>query len=284
MLHIVVHVAQAYQYFAVVIFIYFELDPIYLVQKHIFPIILNYLSYYSTLFTKLVVPPNSNPDFKLSDILWFLARLLQIIPCAQVCLALSWTVILFTVIAHLALQCIESMDTGCHNILLRNRYHVDQHICGYAALRIIVLMATVEIGAVISLFMTIGMIMCIILNYVTIKLYALLPPMIYIICAVLAILLPGVILVMLPMIVDIHENGRRVVDKWKDLLSRRDDKKYLVRRVRSIKLLCVHAELFGFKVFKCQKSTKRIYYFAIVNYTWTALLSVDSSRFVYVLQ
>lgn len=219
-------------------------------------------------------------DFNLSGGCMFLIKLLLVIPCSQVAQMYSWTIIMFTILAHLMLQCIESLDKGCNNILPRDPNGLETYLNSYAALRIIILIAEIEIGTIISTFMGIGMMLCIVFNYGSINLQTILPMSIYVYCPVLAIIVPGAIKVMLPMIVDIYENGKLFVESWKYLLAKTEKKKYLVRRVRCTNILCLYAEMFGFRIYMLQKSTKATYYYAIFDFTCTALLSIDSNWFV----
>ncbi|OXA47873.1 hypothetical protein Fcan01_16836 [Folsomia candida] len=157
--------------------------------------------------------------------------LMDILVSGGICLTVITTQILEAVFLFGGANvCIESLDKGCNNILPRDPNGLETYLNSYAALRIIILIAEIEIGTIISTFMGIGMMLCIVFNYGSINLQTILPMSIYVYCPVLAIIVPGAIKVMLPMIVDIYENGKLFVESWKYLLAKTEKKKYLVRR------------------------------------------------------
>lgn len=266
---------SASQYLIGIAGMYFKLDPVYLVQKYVSPLILEAWN-----SGRDVATLENYQDFSLSEICWLIARSSQIITTAQACRALPWMDVMTTLLVHLVLQCIERLDSASERILLQSQGRVERYFGRYSALKIIFLVSAVETGALVSIMMAMGMILSIMCNFTSVKLYGTIPTMVYVSCTLVGVLIQVFVHVMVPMAVNVYEMGKGVAEKWKGLLGRSGNKKYLVRRVKSIKVLGLYAELFGFKMFRCQKSTKRRYYYAILEYTCTALLSLDASWFM----
>lgn len=256
MLTIVVNFFQYYQFLALFAAIYFKMDPFYLARKQI-----NSLS-------------GSN------HCAWLALRLTQIFPCIQASRGYCCVIVVATIWMHLLLQCIETVGTTCENILLQNMNQVDKYFVEYNSLRIVVAMARVVIGLGTSGLMLLGIIFCVIMNYQSIKLHGILPTVLYICCVLLSVLIPALIRLLLPMMVDVNENGKVILEKWKYLVGRSVNKKYLVRKLKAIRLICIEGVLLDFRMYRCEKSVKAMYYSGIVNYTITALLAIDKKWFV----
>lgn len=168
-LNFAVQIIEVIPFLGMVAFIYFGLDPVYLAQNHVSANILN--NWNPSLFEKRLSALQGYLSLRDGGLL--LIKILQMVPYSQVAQMYGWTIIMFTILAHLMLQCIETLDIRYKKILLRDPMQVEKYLNFYTALRIIILIA--EIGTVISTFMAFGMMLCIICNYASIKLHMVLP-------------------------------------------------------------------------------------------------------------
>lgn len=222
-----------------------------------------------------ILAQNSNP------VAWFTLRLTQIVACIQVCRGYCFIIILATVLGHLFLQCIDTVDKTCENILQRDLAKVDRYLNGYNAMRIVNTMVRSETGGGTCFGMLIGILVCVFLNYGSIKLPSVLPTLPLICCLMLSVPAPACLRLMLPMLVAAYEDGKSIMEKWKYLVAETDNRKYLVRRLKGIRLIYIEGILFDFRIYRCDKSIKATYYYAILDYTITALMAIDNRWFIY---
>lgn len=229
--------------------IYMEMDPLFLFQKYVY------------LLTDLKFP-------------LILANTLQIILGCQVCRLLCMSTCLLTVWTRLLIQCVQFLSNESNRLATRNIFALQKYFSQHDGTTIILAMASKPMGHTVSMSMWLIFMACIIFNFTTIKLYSVIPTEIYFIALSASIMTPVVTKTMLPLVLDIYENGKSLRDKWNYVLSMSQNKKYLKRKLKSIKIICLYGELFGVKLYKCQKSIKLGFYSATLIYTVNALLSI----------
>lgn len=94
-------------------------------------------------------------------------------------------------------------------------------------------------------------------------------------------LVAGTVLVgmklILPLCTDIYENTKQVHATWrKAMVGVRNDLKYLRKKLRSIQIIAVYGGINSYNLYKCKRSTKSAYFSAVISYTMTATLSIDT--------
>ncbi len=119
----------------------------------------------------------------------------------------------------------------------------------------------------------------VICNFVTIKLVHVVPMPFYLYFPSVSILIPIIVTILLPILVQIYENSDKLRVKWGQNIhhgSSVSEMKYLKRRLRAINVVRIYGGLFGFSLWEMNNSTKTAYLFEMVNYTVNALLSIPS--------
>lgn len=93
-----------------------------------------------------------------------------------------------------------------------------------------------------------------------------------------AVLVSVVIAVVLPIVIEVYESSKPLGEKWELQLAssvKMEEVKWIRKRIRSIRPLKVFAGLFGTNFFFLEMATKGSYYASIVDYTISALLSIN---------
>lgn len=243
-----------YPYF-VVFFIYFELDPLIQIYKY-------------------WIPPNKVKNFGI----WFkisfhLFRFVQILPAQQAGHLISVIICLSTVAAHAVLSCVTFFVKTAAQI--SNPIREAQILCKHKGLEIILLMGTDITRFAIGGFMLLGAIISVGVNFISIKMLHLIPMPLNLTFPTVAVITPCLFSVMLPMLTDLYEMDRKVHSDWNYYLSRSPELKLLKRKLRATKVIRYYAGIFGFTVYQLKRKVKSECYFAIANYTITALLYID---------
>ncbi|OXA50978.1 hypothetical protein Fcan01_14380 [Folsomia candida] len=115
----------------------------------------------------------------------------------------------------------------------------------------------------------------IILNFLTLRLYSKLPLLFHLTTTVFAVVIPILVNLTLPPIVMSHEETRKLL-KMRYLRYRpyRKQNPVLFRVIRAMRPLAFHAGLFDHRFFKLQRSTMFTFYKVYVDYTIVALLYI----------
>jgi hypothetical protein len=142
-------------------------------------------------------------------------------------------------------------------------------------------MAYDYIGAIVTGLMLIGFMLSVLFNFASLKLYHIIPMPLFLFTPYVAVLILVTIQFMVKMGIDIYTKANEMVsikDKWNRIVARSSDKKYVTRRIRATRVIRFHGGFLGFKVYECTKFTKVADYEAILSYTISAVLSVDTSQ------
>ncbi len=82
----------------------------------------------------------------------------------------------------------------------------------------------------------------------------------------------------MPMLINITNEGNSLHDKWSwylHLASTSLKLKYLTRKLRATRVVKTSAGILGFKFFDVELSTKGTFYYAVLDHTITALMSIE---------
>jgi len=118
-----------------------------------------------------------------------------------------------------------------------------------------------------------GLILSVVSNFGTIKLYNVVPLMVYTFFPVDSINALGMSSVCLPPTIQIHEESFKVIHELQTDVKAWE-RKVVRRRLKALLPLRIHGGVFNHRMFKVTKSFKGGYYYSIVNYTITMLLAV----------
>jgi hypothetical protein len=129
-------------------------------------------------------------------------------------------------------------------------------------------------GAGLSIAFVLGMST----NFATIRLYHLVPIHLYVLFPVVSCIVVIVVHFTMPLAIQVYEETSAMLEERTSLVSTRvGDKRFLARRIKAMIPLAgnVGTGLFDYRFFKVKKSTRVTYYYACVDYTITALLSIQ---------
>ncbi|OXA44386.1 hypothetical protein Fcan01_20859 [Folsomia candida] len=221
----------------IVIFLYLETFNIYL-----FAIISSNLDPYSQLYPLFV---SKGWSFQL------LANF------GELLLTLLRFICLPVMASYLALECISTLGKmGVYYMSSRNKVTVDKYLRGYAGLQVIFKIADEYLAPSTAVSMFIPMWVSVLLNFISLNLYGIIPPSIFPYFPVAALFVGGCIRLLLPLLVDLYEECLVLQARWRYLLSGSDDKKYLKRKLRSLRSVAVYGGILGYNLYKCKRSTK----------------------------
>lgn len=180
---------------------------------------------------------------------------------------------------YLSLECISTfLRTAGYQLCSANNAIVDKYLRGYASFRIIFAISEEFAVPLVGITMFIGMWVNALFNFISLNMYGIIPPSAFPYFPAVSLLMAGVIQLLLPLIVSVYEDGVVLRAKWMCLLGGSQDKKYLKRKLSSIRLSAVYGGILGFYLYKCKRSTKFAFFGAIVSYTVTASLSYKANR------
>lgn len=170
------------------------------------------------------------------------------------------------------LDCIKFVGSRAGNIA--NSWKGPQILLKHKCIEIILATGKELIG--IGPFWTLGMIavVFVVFNFVSLKMYQIIPMPLYMFFPSVSVVIPGMICMILPVVVDVYESDAEVVAQWKYSCRRSSDIKLLSRQVRATKVLRINGGMLGFTLCQFTKGVKASYFFEVVNYTITAIMSV----------
>ncbi|OXA38386.1 hypothetical protein Fcan01_26808 [Folsomia candida] len=225
------------------------------------------------LWRNVFLPPNSQTSFLFELAFHFLRWLLLFPSMLQICRLFPILVLGSTVGCLLIRNCITAFDKTPFRIG-QGHHAISAMLRNYLKLEIILQLYYQMSSTCVSTLMGVGLMLEVVVNFATLKMTHVIPMPLYLVCPSLAVLIPAIIHLLLPMAVDIHGKTGQVIKKWKRHAVISLDKKYLTRRLRSTRPLRFSAGLFGFNFYNIVRNTKATYYGAIIYYSITALLSV----------
>ncbi|OXA48123.1 hypothetical protein Fcan01_17043 [Folsomia candida] len=250
-LNINVAIFSLYPLFLSTLVLYFEFDPIY-------------------NFAKFVVHLDTNSLFV--RIFIFPLRLVQVPPTFQIARLFALLICMITLSSILFLDAIHELDLWGFLVKFSRR-KADLLIRRYLQLAV-ALQHVADFFAMISaILMMLGLVLCVLFNFMSVKLYGLIPMPLYLFFPSVTVLIPLIIDTLLPFGIRINETSVRFrVKCWRNLKDS-CDRKYLRRRLSAIRPLCFDCGVLGFTFLKFTKSMQIWFYEQILSYTITALLS-----------
>lgn len=236
-----------------IFFIYEGLDPLYLLAKY------------------MIFSSRSNSQFVIIVTLF---RLLIIISFIQICRLFALIFCAITVLCHVVLSCINWM-TRTSRKLIFGRDSARRILLGHDKLQIIIQNVQTEISSLQAVVLLTGLVLSICFNFVTIKMYHVIPMPLYLFFPAVGITIPIIIQIMLPMLIDVYEEGVVLDWRWRCTLLATKDRKHLKKKLKGIKILRLYAGLNDHLFFFTKMSTKSMYYYTILSYTISSLLSMQ---------
>lgn len=234
---------------------------------------------YSELDTFVLIPKywirsstldKLGPCFKLGFVL---VRCVQVIQILQWSHFFSMVFCVMTVGAHSALSCASYFVKTARQLsnLIRAQVILGRH----KALEIILLMGT-EITYFASFgTMIAGFLLDVGFNYICLKMHGIFPLPIYGMCIICAVVIPCAASIMLPMLINLYIMDKEVHRVWRLSGVRCSEYKLLKRQLRATKVLRYYAGMLGHVIFELNGEIKASYYYGIVSYTTTFVLSLD---------
>jgi hypothetical protein len=120
----------------------------------------------------------------------------------------------------------------------------------------------------------------VICNFVTLKLYHVIPMPFYLYFPSVSILVPICVQIMLPVMTRIFMEGSKLVRKWEQNIhkgsSSRSEMKYLKRKLKSVRVIQMTGGILRFNLYEMNNSTKASFLYVTIEYTINALLSIPS--------
>lgn len=144
----------------------------------------------------------------------------------------------------------------------------------YNCLTIILQIVSDVSASAAAVLMLLGLVLSVTFNFLTVKMRSVLPLPYYLVCPMAAGIIPVAIQILVPVAIRIFEDSAKLMQTWRFALKRTWDRKYLRRRLRACKAAKIYAGVFKFNFFHLSRSTKGTFWYAIVDYTITALISV----------
>lgn len=249
-----------YPIFLCFFLLYFEFDPLFMLYK-----------YY--------IPSSNQPHLGV----WLkvgchLLRLLQCFPVYQTTHILCKVICLAVIGGQLLLSCVTYFLKTISE--LSNPFRAADILLKHKSLEIILLMLLDIVRFLAAGFMAIGFILSVAFNFATLKMYHIIPMPLYLYCPSVSVLIPALISILLPMAISLYERDAQVHAGWRNIMHKSPGLKLLKRELSATKTLRFYAGFFGFTIFELKPGVKSTYYYAILDYTMTLLLSIDLHVFM----
>lgn len=216
------------------------------------------------------------PDFALAEnnswYLWLLVRCLFIIPAIQICRIISFAFCFITIAVYLFISCISYLDTS--TALIASGRLIAREILRVNDSLNIVLQNLFKILSTAASLLFAGLMLSVSVNFATIKMSHIIPMPIYLVFPAVAVIIPMIIQVMMPMLIKIYVGGESVIWKWKYFARFSKDLKFVTRMIRARQGVRINVGVFGYRLFFVKKSTKVTYYNTVLSYTISAFYRI----------
>lgn len=236
---------------------------------YIFEVVLLQLDPYSFMYNHLLTDDSFNIKLMI-----LLLRLISFFATSQVCRSLAFIICLPTILMQLILSCIEHLDKNVWKLIIFRRNSTSKYFLNYNSLQIAISSAMDYIASFVALLMLSGFAGSVIFIYISLKMHHVIPMPLYLYFPTVAVLILIIIMVQTPMVINIYENGVLLQHKWKRGLCRSHDKPYIIRQVKSIKIVRFYAGCPRYNVYYCCQSTMFAYLDEIIDKVIAALLSI----------
>ncbi|OXA37129.1 hypothetical protein Fcan01_28096 [Folsomia candida] len=90
-----------------------------------------------------------------------------------------------------------------------------------------------------------------------------------------SLIIPTIVRIVVPMMIAIHDDSTNLIRKWGRILATTRDKRYVGRLIRARRSLRIYAGFAQHNYFNCVRSTLPTYFEAVLDYTITALMSIN---------
>lgn len=154
-----------------------------------------------------------------------------------------------------------------------------KYLVNYSSCQIILTIMSPFSAPCVATILFYSFILTILNNFISLKMYHVipLPPFAYF--PMSAVLIPTMVRIVVPMMISIHTDSTNLIDQWGHILVKTCDKKYIARLIKAQRRLQIYAGFAQHNCFSCVRSTLPTYFEAVLNYTITALMSIDASDF-----
>ncbi|OXA47694.1 hypothetical protein Fcan01_17752 [Folsomia candida] len=240
-----------YPYFLCPFLFYFDLDPGLLFTRYVLHLELN------TLLDQLVTQP---------------LRFLQFLAILQLCRLFPILVSTFSLCITIFLDAIHKLESRAFLIRFY-RSKADLQMRKYRELALVLKLVDGVVVPAAAILMGLGLLLSVVFNFVTIKLYSVIPMPLYLYFPSVSVLIPVIIEALLPFGISLNVKAVQLRNKWDRQLERCGDRKYVRRILRAIKPFCINCGVAGYNVLKLVKGTKVWFYEQLLNYTISALLT-----------
>jgi hypothetical protein len=250
----------------------------------LFAVILFPIDVFSQLVNYSLLPGIILHNF-YANRLYFIVRIpITLIFAIQVCRTLPFLVVSGTVACYLTLSCISHLERITRESMAFCKYFqfkdkISQIFSKYDELAIVLNIGQYYISSTCITAMSGVFIIDVVCNFVTLKLYHVIPMPFYLYFPSVSVVLPILIMTLVPIIVNTYENGNDLRIKWGQNCIHHgsiSEMKYLKRRLKGIRVVRVYGGILGYNLYVMNNSLKAAFLFEIINYTINALLSIPS--------
>lgn len=148
----------------------------------------------------------------------------------------------------MGLSIVLSLNQSAHKISL-DRRTATAILLQNDAINIVLQNLSKSIEAAASFAMFAGFVLSVSFNFITIRMYDIIPMPIYLVFPFASGIILMIIQLKMPMLTGIYEGGQEVALKWKYYTQYSKDVKYLTRMIRARQSARVNAGLFGYRIF-----------------------------------
>lgn len=204
-----------------------------------------------------------------------LLKILIFSPICQIARVFSIIICIITIYYKILASCIAFLVKKSYHIALLGCVTIDKYICEFYTCVIIVVTLATFFAPTIAVMMFMGFSTTVMFNFISLKMYDIVPMPIFLFFPTFAIIIPTLAMVMIPMSIAVYEDTRELRNKWKYLLAISTDKGYVARKIRATKEIGIDVGFLAHNFFVCKKSTQYTFLEAMVCYTISALLSIE---------
>lgn len=252
-LNIIVVLFAIFPYFATIVVIYFDFDPAgFVINDNL--------------------PESWKNQFQVQAIAIFVRVFIMLCGCLDACRTFPLLFILLMIGLQMILQILLILAVESRRMIMMSNFKL--HLDNYIKLCLNISTFRDFQGEATAILIWTGSVLWVTVNFVSMKLYSVLPLFLYFFFFVLAIVCPVIVSQTLPYATNCHDHSKKLLWSWKISTVTGTNKKYLLRKIASLQPVRLCASIAGFNLFVVQNSTKSTYYNVIILYTINAVISV----------
>lgn len=194
----------------------------------------------------------------------------------EVCRGFAFLILIIVLAIRMFPHCISLLRKNSNQVRSLRMLYLHRYI--YIQIQLVVKIIADIQKIITSLLMGIGLILGVCFNFATFKLHQVLintSVIMFLMCALMSALIPIIVAQALPYAINCHINSKLLLEKWKfqvfKFTTNRTNRKYALKQLKSMKTIDFHAGVLDFNFFVLKNSTKIRYYWAMTDYTVTAL-------------